>query len=70
MVDPVKHIIAQQGWNDESVRTLLLEFIDDHDLTPALVDYLSDAAEVENEMAEFDEDEDVDEDPDFEGQEE
>ena len=56
MADQIERLIAEQGWTDESVRILLMEFIEDRNLRAALFEHLSNVAELENEFTEEDED--------------
>ena len=62
----IENIITRQGWNDSTLKGLLYEFIEGHDLVPNLVDYLADVAEAEDFDSEFDWDEDEDEDEELE----
>jgi hypothetical protein len=54
----LKRFAADQGWTDDTLLTLLEEFIDEQNLTAAAMQCLHGVAEVEAEMSELDEDED------------
>jgi hypothetical protein len=54
----LKRFAAERGWTDDTLLTLLEEFIDEQDLTAIALEYLGGVAEVEAEMSELDEDED------------
>jgi hypothetical protein len=53
----IQNIINQQGWDDDSVKGLLLNFVRENGLTDKLVEFLYEVADEENDGSiEVDED--------------
>jgi hypothetical protein len=64
----IKGFAASRGWTDDTLITLLVEYLEDSNNLAAAFSYLNGVAEVEDEMSEEYEDEDLPEDEDEEEQ--